>query len=50
MNVIVKRSILYYCDKYPLDRIALLTWYHEFSKHDFGLEHIWSITKLMLLL
>ena len=35
MNVIVKRSVLFYCDKYPLARIALLTWYHEFSKHNF---------------
>lgn len=32
MNIIVKRAVLYYCEKYPLARIALLTWYHEFSK------------------
>jgi mRNA interferase HigB len=35
MNIIVKRAVLYYCEKYPLARISLLTWYHEFSKHDF---------------
>lgn len=35
MNIIGKRSVLYYCDKYPLARLSLLTWYHEFTKHDF---------------
>jgi len=35
MNIIIKRAVLYYCDKYPLARISLLTWYHEFLKHDF---------------
>lgn len=30
MNVIVKRSILFYCDKYPAAKVALLTWYKEF--------------------
>ena len=35
MNIIVKRAILYYCEKYPLAKIALLTWYHEFSKQGF---------------
>ncbi len=35
MNIIVKRAVLYYTDKYPLARIALLTWYHEFSTQEF---------------
>ena len=35
MNIIVRRAILYYSEKYPLAKIALLTWYHEFSKQDF---------------
>jgi mRNA interferase HigB len=35
MNIIVRRSILYYCEKYPKARIALLTWYQEFSKQEF---------------
>lgn len=35
MNIIVRRSILYYCERYPLARTALLTWYHEFSKQGF---------------
>ena len=30
MNVIVKRAVLYYCDKYPAAKIALLGWYKEF--------------------
>ncbi|HEX5111962.1 MAG TPA: type II toxin-antitoxin system HigB family toxin [Saprospiraceae bacterium] len=34
MHIIVKRAVLYYCEKYPLARLALLTWYHEFSKQD----------------
>ncbi len=35
MNIIVKRAILYYVDKYPLAKNALLTWYSEFLKQDF---------------
>lgn len=35
MNIIVKRAVRYYCDKYPKARTSLLTWYHEFSKQDF---------------
>jgi mRNA interferase HigB len=35
MPIIVKRAVLYYCEKYPPARIALLTWYHEFSNQDF---------------
>lgn len=35
MNIIVKRAILYYADKYPQARIPLLTWYNEFLKEEF---------------
>lgn len=35
VNVIVKRSILYYVDRYPKAKNALLTWYSEFLKHKF---------------
>ena len=31
MNVIMRRSILFYIDKYPKAKIALLTWYAELS-------------------
>lgn len=36
MNVIVRRAIFYYIDKYPKARTALLTWYSEFSKFKFS--------------
>jgi len=35
MNIIAKGTILYYIDRYPKAKTALLTWYHEFSKSDF---------------
>ncbi|MBL0109842.1 MAG: type II toxin-antitoxin system HigB family toxin [Saprospiraceae bacterium] len=35
MNIIVKRSIIYYADKYPNAKNALLIWYSEFSNHNF---------------
>jgi mRNA interferase HigB len=35
MNIIVKRAVLYYTDKYPKAKIPLLAWYHEFSKQKF---------------
>jgi mRNA interferase HigB len=35
MNIIVKRAILYYIDKYPLAKNPLLTWYNEFLKQEF---------------
>ena len=35
MNVIVKRSIVYYTDKYPLAKVPLLSWYNQFSKQNF---------------
>ena len=35
MNIIVKRAILYYIDKYPHAQTSLLTWYNEFLKEKF---------------
>lgn len=35
MNIIVKRALLYYIDKYPLAKIPLLSWYHTFLKQEF---------------
>ena len=35
MNIIVKRAILYYVDKYPKAQTPLLTWYNEFLKESF---------------
>jgi mRNA interferase HigB len=35
MNIIARRSILYYIDKYPKAKNALLTWYSEFLKQEF---------------
>ncbi|MEP6927261.1 MAG: type II toxin-antitoxin system HigB family toxin [Ginsengibacter sp.] len=36
MNIIVKRSILFYIDKYPLAKTPLLAWYNEFLKQEFN--------------
>ncbi|SRR6266536_287377 len=36
MNIIAKGTILYYIDKYPNAKTALLTWYYEFSKMNFA--------------
>lgn len=36
MNIIAKGTLLYYIDKYPNAKTALLTWYYEFLKMDFG--------------
>lgn len=36
MNIIVRRAILYYADKHPPAKNALLVWYNEFLKQDFG--------------
>ena len=36
MNIIVKRAILFYTDKYPQASTPLLTWYAEFFKAEFG--------------
>ena len=35
MNIIVKRTVLYYINKYPYSKTPLLTWYNEFSKQGF---------------
>ncbi len=35
MNIIVKRAVLYYVDKYPQAKTPLLTWYNEFLKADY---------------
>jgi mRNA interferase HigB len=35
MNIIVKRAVLYYTDKYPTAKTPLLTWYNEFLKQEF---------------
>lgn len=35
MNIIVKRAILYYIDKYPMSNNSLITWYNEFSDQEF---------------
>jgi len=35
MNIIVKRTVLYYIDRYPSAKTALLTWYNEFLKYKF---------------
>ena len=35
MKILVKKTILYYSEKYPIARTQLLIWYNEFSKLDF---------------
>lgn len=35
MNIIVKRAVLYYIDKYPKAKTSLLVWYNEFLKQEF---------------
>lgn len=35
MNIIVKRTVLYYIDKFPQAKISLLTWYNEIVKQEF---------------
>lgn len=35
MNIIVKRAVLFYINKYPQAKTALLAWYNEFLKQDF---------------
>ena len=32
MNILVKKTILYYTKKYPVAETQLLIWYNEFSK------------------
>ncbi len=36
MNIIVKRTIVYYINKYPQAKTPLLTWYNEFLKQEFN--------------
>lgn len=36
MKILVKRTILYYTEKYPLAKTQLLIWYNEFTKQDFN--------------
>jgi mRNA interferase HigB len=35
MKILVKKTILFYTEKYPMAKTQLLIWYHEFSKLDF---------------
>jgi len=35
MKVLVKKTILFYIQKYPIAETQLLIWYNEFSKFDF---------------
>jgi len=36
VNIIAKGTLLYYIDKYPKAKTALLTWYYEFTKAAFS--------------
>jgi mRNA interferase HigB len=36
MHIIAKGAIIYYCDKFPKAKTALLSWYHQFSEQEFG--------------
>ncbi|HEX8577870.1 MAG TPA: type II toxin-antitoxin system HigB family toxin [Flavobacterium sp.] len=35
MKILVKKTILFYTEKYPIARTQLLIWYNEFTKQDF---------------
>ena len=35
MKILVKKTILFYIEKYPIAKTQLLIWYSEFSKLDF---------------
>jgi mRNA interferase HigB len=35
MKILVKKTILFYTEKYPIAKTQLLIWYIEFSKLDF---------------
>jgi len=35
MKILVKKTILYYLNKYPIAETQLLIWYSEFSKFEF---------------
>lgn len=32
---LVKKTVLFYTEKYPISKTQLLIWYNEFSKHHF---------------
>nr|WP_315200148.1 type II toxin-antitoxin system HigB family toxin [uncultured Flavobacterium sp.] len=36
MKILVKKTILYYIQKYPIAETQLLIWYNEFSKLEFN--------------
>lgn len=36
MKILVKKTILFYIEKYPIAKTQLLIWYIEFSKLDFS--------------
>ena len=36
MNIIAKKAILFYIDKYPTATIPLLAWYNEFVRQEFN--------------
>ena len=35
MKILVKKTVLFYTEKYPIAKTQLLIWYNEFSKLDF---------------
>ena len=35
MKILVKKTILFYINKYPMEETQLLLWYNEFSKQEF---------------
>lgn len=35
MKILVKKTVLFYTEKYPISKTPLLIWYNEFSKQDF---------------
>jgi mRNA interferase HigB len=35
MKILVKKTILFYIDKYPIAKTQLLIWYNDFSKLEF---------------
>nr|WP_294877305.1 type II toxin-antitoxin system HigB family toxin [uncultured Pedobacter sp.] len=35
MNIITKRTILYYAEQYPVAKVALVTWLNEFGRTNF---------------
>ena len=36
MRILVKKTILFYTEKYPVASVQLLIWFTEFSKHEFS--------------